>query len=110
MFAKAVVCVAVLASSSVFAQGKTRAEAYQELVEAQHNGLNYVTDTSYPDVNPMLAPQVARMKHTGCVSAVVSVSAAVDGLEVNPQLLWHINTTQSGVETRQQYSLLPCST
>jgi hypothetical protein len=62
MFAKAVVCLAVLASSSVFAQGKTRAEVYQELVEAQHNGLNYVTDTSYPDVNPMFAPQVARMK------------------------------------------------
>jgi hypothetical protein len=62
MFAKAVVCLAVLASSSVFAQGKTRAEVYQELVEAQHNGLNFVTDTSYPDVNPMFAPQVARMK------------------------------------------------
>ncbi len=62
MFAKAVVCLAVLASTSVFAQGKTRAEVYQELVDAQQNGLNYVTDTSYPDVNPMFAPQVARMK------------------------------------------------
>jgi hypothetical protein len=54
--------LAVLASSSAFAQGKTRAQVYQELIEAQQNGLNYVTDTSYPDVNPIYAPLVARMK------------------------------------------------
>jgi hypothetical protein len=49
--------------ASAFAQGKTRAEGYQELIEAQQNGLNYVTDTSYPDVNPIYMPQVTRMKH-----------------------------------------------
>ena len=53
---------AVLTSSGAFAQSKTRAEVYQELVEAQHNGLNYVTDTSYPDVNPIFAAQVAQLQ------------------------------------------------
>jgi Domain of unknown function (DUF4148) len=62
MLLQVAVCLAVVASTSVFAQGKTRAEVYQELVDAQHNGLDYVTDTSYPDVNPMFAPQVARME------------------------------------------------
>ena len=53
---------AVLASSGAFAQGKTRAEVYQELTEAQPSGLNHVTQTSYPDVNPIFTAQVARMK------------------------------------------------
>jgi hypothetical protein len=57
------ISLAVLTSSGAFAQSKTRAEVYQELIEAQQNGLNYVTDTSYPDVNPIFAAQVARMKH-----------------------------------------------
>ncbi|SIT37002.1 conserved exported hypothetical protein [Paraburkholderia piptadeniae] len=51
-----------LASPNAFSQGKARAEIYQELIEAQQNGLNFVTDTSYPDVNPIHAGQVARMK------------------------------------------------
>ena len=58
-----VVSLAVLTSWSAFAQSKTRAQVYQELIEAQQNGLNYVTDTSYPDVNPIFASQVERMKH-----------------------------------------------
>jgi hypothetical protein len=56
------ISLVVLASSSAFAQGKTRAEIYQELIEAQQNGLNYITESSYPDVDPMFAAQVARMK------------------------------------------------
>lgn len=58
----AALSVAVLASSSAFAEGKTRAQVYQELIEAQQNGLNFVTDSSYPDVNPIYAQQVAHMK------------------------------------------------
>ena len=38
----AALSVAVLASSSAFAEGKTRAQVYQELIEAQQNGLDYV--------------------------------------------------------------------
>jgi hypothetical protein len=56
------ISLAALTSSGAFAQSKTRAEVYQELIEAQQNGLSYVTDTSYPDVNPIFAAQVARMK------------------------------------------------
>ena len=56
--------VAVLASTSVFsnafAQEKTRAEVRQELIQAENNGLRFVTDTSYPDVNPLFTQQVAR--------------------------------------------------
>ena len=58
----AVLSVAVLASSSAFAEGKTRAQVYQELIEAQQNGLSYVTDASYPDVSPVYAQQVSRLK------------------------------------------------
>ena len=58
----AAISLALLTSSSAFAQGKTRAEVYQELIEAQQNGLNYITDTSYPDVNPNFTAQVARLK------------------------------------------------
>jgi hypothetical protein len=43
-------------------QGKTRAEVRQELIQAENNGLRFVTDTSYPDVSPIFAQQVARLK------------------------------------------------
>jgi phosphoenolpyruvate synthase/pyruvate phosphate dikinase len=46
------VSAAVLVSSTAFAQGLTRAEVRQQLVEAQQNGSEYVTDASYPDVSP----------------------------------------------------------
>ncbi|MFL9912407.1 DUF4148 domain-containing protein [Paraburkholderia sp. RL17-337-BIB-A] len=58
----AAMSLSVLMLSGAFAQSQTRAEVYQELIDAQQNGLNYVTDTSYPDVNPIFAAQVARMK------------------------------------------------
>ncbi|WMY10154.1 DUF4148 domain-containing protein [Paraburkholderia phenoliruptrix] len=54
--------VVLAASSNVFAQGKTRAQVYQELIEAQQNGLDYVTDASYPDVSPVSAHQVEQHK------------------------------------------------
>ncbi|HEY1999283.1 DUF4148 domain-containing protein [Paraburkholderia sp.] len=58
--------VAVLASTSVFsnafAQEKTRAEVRQELIQAENNGSRFVTDTSYPEVNPIFAQQVAHLK------------------------------------------------
>jgi Domain of unknown function (DUF4148) len=44
------------------AQEKTRAEVRQELIQAENNGLRFVTDTSYPDVNPMFEQQVARLR------------------------------------------------
>jgi hypothetical protein len=56
--------MALLASAgiatSASAQEKTRAEVRQELIQAENNGSRFVTDTSYPDVNPIFAQQVAR--------------------------------------------------
>jgi hypothetical protein len=43
-------------------KARPRAEVDQELIEPQQNSLNYITETSYPDVNPMFTAQVARMK------------------------------------------------
>jgi hypothetical protein len=64
-----VVAFAVLGSTNVFAQGKTRAEVYQELVEAQQNGLNFVTDASYPDVSPAFQGTVAYLKQQALAKA-----------------------------------------
>jgi Domain of unknown function (DUF4148) len=59
-------CMIMLVSaglaSNASAQEKTRAEVRQELIQAENNGLRFVTDTSYPDVNPMFAQQVAQLK------------------------------------------------
>jgi hypothetical protein len=56
----------VLASAGIVTNAsageKTRAEVRQELIQAENNGLRFVTDTSYPDVNPIFAQQVAQLK------------------------------------------------
>lgn len=65
--------VVLAASSSVFAEGKTRAEVYQELIQAQQNGLDYVTDASYPDVSPVFAQQV--QQHKEALSAEAAATA-----------------------------------
>lgn len=71
-----VALITFAASSSAFAQGKTRAEVYQELIEAEQNGLNYVTDTSYPDVNPIFAQQVAQHKEALAAEARAAYAAS----------------------------------
>jgi hypothetical protein len=65
-------------SANASAQGKTRAEVRQELIDAQNNGLNFVTDASYPDVSPVYQQQVARLKmrHSGTGSATSGTSDA----------------------------------
>jgi Domain of unknown function (DUF4148) len=49
-------------TSNAFAQEKTRAEVGQELIQAENNGLRFVTDTSYPEINPIFEQQAARLK------------------------------------------------
>jgi hypothetical protein len=66
--------VVLAASSSAFAQGKTRAQVYQELIEAQQNGLDYITDASYPDVNPVFAHQVEQRKQALAAQAAAAAS------------------------------------
>ena len=68
-----VICLAALASSSAFAQSKTRVEVYHELIEAQQSGLNYVTETSYPEVSPIYAAQVTRIRHDHFVRQSASI-------------------------------------
>jgi hypothetical protein len=67
------ISLTALASSSAFAQSKTRAEVYHELIEAQQSGLNYVTETSYPEVNPIYAAQVKRIKRDHSVQQSASI-------------------------------------
>jgi hypothetical protein len=45
-FAMVAVSLAGFTSSSAFARGETRAEVDQELIDAQQNGLSYVTEIS----------------------------------------------------------------
>jgi Domain of unknown function (DUF4148) len=77
------ISLAVLASSGASAQGKTRADVYQELIEAQQNGLNYVTETSYPDVNPIFTAQVARMKQQHLAQQNSARNGASSGTSFN---------------------------
>ncbi|CAE6733176.1 hypothetical protein R69927_01923 [Paraburkholderia domus] len=49
---------ALLLSPAVQAQGLTRAEVKQQLIEAQANGLGYITDTSYPAIHPSFEHKV----------------------------------------------------
>ena len=62
-------CVAVMLSgaaigviASAQAQGLTREQVRQQLIEAQENGLSYVTDASYPDISPIYQNQVAHTR------------------------------------------------
>ena len=83
-FAMVAISLAALTSSGAFAQAKTRADVYQELIDAQQNGLNYVTDTSYPDVNPIFAAQVARMTQERLTQQNEAGKAAGGGASTNP--------------------------
>jgi hypothetical protein len=56
----ALTCAGFVSAAS--AQSLTRAEVRQQLVEAEANGSQFVTDTSYPDVSPVFAQQVAHAK------------------------------------------------
>lgn len=45
-------CIGALSTAS--AQGLTRAQVREQLIEAQANGSQFVTDSSYPDVTPRI--------------------------------------------------------
>jgi Domain of unknown function (DUF4148) len=68
--------IALGAVTHASAQEKTRAEVRQELIEAQKNGSRFVTDTSYPDVAPIFAQQVARMKQQNDSGVGADMSSA----------------------------------
>jgi hypothetical protein len=68
-FAMFAMALAAFSSANVFAQGKTRAEVYQELVQAQQNGLDFVTDASYPNVSPFYQNTVSYLKQKALAKA-----------------------------------------
>ncbi|MGF6597974.1 hypothetical protein P3T23_002691 [Paraburkholderia sp. GAS448] len=66
-------------ATSASAQEKTRAEVRQELIQAENNGSRFVTETSYPDVNPVFVQQAAHQKQqndSGYGSGMSGSSAA----------------------------------
>jgi hypothetical protein len=58
----AVLFLATIATAHAFTQTKTRAQVYWELIQAQQDGRDYVIDTSYSDVNPILADQLEQQQ------------------------------------------------
>jgi hypothetical protein len=73
----AAICGAAVTDAG--AQGKTRAEVRQELIDAENHGLNLVTDSSYPDVSPIYQQRLDQMNSvqgsgTGAGSSGTSAS------------------------------------
>lgn len=54
------------------AQALTRAQVRQELIDAENNGLRFVTDTSYPEVSPLFQQQADQMPQRQASTAVGS--------------------------------------
>ncbi|MGF6771478.1 hypothetical protein P3T18_003965 [Paraburkholderia sp. GAS199] len=66
------------AVTNASAQEKTRAEVRQELIQAENNGLNLVTDTSYPEINPIYAQQAAQEQAQAQTQAQATQSRDTD--------------------------------
>ncbi|PXW28133.1 DUF4148 domain-containing protein [Paraburkholderia caballeronis] len=69
------------AVTAASAQGLTRAEVQQQLIQAEENGSRFVSDTSYPDVSPVFAQQFAHQSQGRAdgVGAGVSGTSASGG-------------------------------
>jgi hypothetical protein len=79
-----VMSAAVLASSSAFAQaqGLTRAEVRQQLVEAEQNGSQLVSNASYPDVARIYTNQVAQAREGASAYGGVVAGSGVSSARV----------------------------
>lgn len=55
-------CTSLAFVAAANAQGLTREQVRQQLIEAQQNGSAYVTDSSYPEVSPLYRQQVAQQR------------------------------------------------
>lgn len=58
------------------AQALTRAQVTQQLIDAENDGLRFVTDTSYPAVSPRFEQQAEQMPQQQAETAVGSAPAA----------------------------------
>jgi len=54
--------VSALSVGAAHAEGLTRAQVRQQLIEAQQDGLGYVTDASYPDISPVYKAEVEQRR------------------------------------------------
>jgi hypothetical protein len=54
---------------------KTRAQVREELIEAQRNGLRYITDASYPDISPIYRQLVAQRDTAALAKEAVGAAA-----------------------------------
>ncbi|MGS0894674.1 DUF4148 domain-containing protein [Burkholderia stagnalis] len=63
-------------ATSASAQALTRAEVRQQLIDAENQGLRFVTDTSYPDASPLFNRQAAQMPQRQAATAVGGDPAA----------------------------------
>ncbi|WP_322069652.1 DUF4148 domain-containing protein [Paraburkholderia bannensis] len=59
LIATLVAAASVGAVTQASAQGLTREQVRQQLIEAEANGSRFVTDASYPDISPVFAQQAA---------------------------------------------------
>jgi hypothetical protein len=66
-------------ATAASAQGLTRAEVRQQLIQAEDNGSRFVSNTSYPDVSPVFAQQVAHQKQTLASVGGVPAGASASG-------------------------------
>jgi Domain of unknown function (DUF4148) len=67
------------------AQEKSRAEVRQELVQAENDGSNFVSNASYPDVSPIFQQQVAHRQQQNVDSVGGSMTGSTaSGAPVKP--------------------------
>lgn len=54
--------VSAIYVGAAHAEGLTRAQVRQQLIEAQQNGLGYVSNASYPDISPAYKAQFEQLR------------------------------------------------
>ncbi|RKT99935.1 DUF4148 domain-containing protein [Burkholderia sp. Nafp2/4-1b] len=72
----AISVASVATPASAQAQQLTRAQVRQQLIDAENNGLRFVTDTSYPSVSPLFQRQAEQMPQQQTETAIGSEPAA----------------------------------
>lgn len=63
---------------NVSAHEITRDQVRQELIESIDNGTRFVTDTSYPEVSPMYAHEVAKLRSANQAAVATNTHGDVD--------------------------------
>jgi hypothetical protein len=78
--------VAMLASTGVFTNAyaqETRAQVRQELIQAEHDGSQYVTDASYPAVASIYENQIAKLRQDTSAMGGVASGSGMSGMAMH---------------------------